>query len=37
MAKLREMGYTAPTRSIDKAVADYVGYLEAGYRHLGWS
>lgn len=37
IAKLRAAGYAAPIRSLEDAVADYVPYLEDGFRRLGWS
>jgi ADP-L-glycero-D-manno-heptose 6-epimerase len=37
MAKLRAAGYTAPVLSLEDAVADFVPYLEDGFRNLGWS
>jgi ADP-L-glycero-D-manno-heptose 6-epimerase len=37
IAKLRAAGYAAPIRSLEEAVADYVPYLEDGFRVLGWS
>lgn len=37
MAKLRAVGYAAPVLSLEDAVADFVPYLEDGFRNLGWS
>lgn len=36
-SKLRAAGYAAPVRTLEEAVADFVPYLEAGFRPLGWS
>jgi len=37
IAKLRAAGYAAPIRGLEEAVQDYVPYLDAGFRVLGWS
>lgn len=37
LSKLRSAGYGKPIRTLEEGVADYVGYLEAGHRPLGWA
>ncbi len=37
MAKLRAVGYSAPVLSLEEAIADFVPYLEDGFRNLGWA
>jgi ADP-L-glycero-D-manno-heptose 6-epimerase len=37
LSKIRAAGYARPVMSLEEGVADYVGYLEAGHRPLGWA
>ena len=36
LSKIRAAGYAKPIRTLEEGVADYVGYLEAGHKPLGW-
>lgn len=36
MTKLHAVGYSAPVMTLEAAIADFVPYLEAGNRNLGW-
>jgi ADP-L-glycero-D-manno-heptose 6-epimerase len=36
LAKIRAAGYSAPIRTLEEAIADFVPYLEDGCRNLGW-
>jgi ADP-L-glycero-D-manno-heptose 6-epimerase len=37
LGKIRSVGYTAPILSLEAGIADYLPYLEAGGRNLGWA
>jgi ADP-L-glycero-D-manno-heptose 6-epimerase len=37
IAKLRAAGYTAPIRTLEEGIADFVPYLEKGGLNLGWA
>ena len=37
LAKLRAIGYGAPILSLEAGLADFVPYLEDGFRPLGWA
>jgi ADP-L-glycero-D-manno-heptose 6-epimerase len=37
IAKLRAAGYSAPVRSLEAGIADYVPYLQKDGLNLGWA
>jgi ADP-L-glycero-D-manno-heptose 6-epimerase len=37
LSKIRAAGYQAPIRSLEDGLGDYVPYLEAGFKNLGWA
>ena len=36
LAKIRSVGFAAPILSLEDAMADYVPYLNEGFKNLGW-